>query len=466
MLHEIHRSVGFRPRALEGRLEDVSDVIEFVAPYSPEAVADVVGLPAERIARLAREFAAADGASIHVSTGLNMGRQGALAYWLVQMLLMLTGNLDRAGGNYFAARGLAAQPPTADRSVSMFETSNWGSFRRPVGFLPSAILPEFISDADEPLRAMIVVAGNPVLSIGGGEKLRRAFESLELLVTIDLYRNATGELADYVLPATDQFEREDINFFMQGFQSEPWLQWTPRVAEPDGEQREEWRILGELLRALGRESLIDVTATDPLATLFDPGLRGTGLSIDALREAGGVRTITEPGPGRSMQRLGLDGPIPCVPGDLRSTLERGHQLFRELRSEDPGAFKLITRRTRTTLNSTLQNLPVHGERSADPNPLWMHPDDGTWLGLDPESRVKVSNAHGAIETGVRFDARLRPGVVAMTHGFGNAWSAGMPRAQEYPGVNVNILSPQGPGTFDPVSAMSHLTGIPVEVQRV
>jgi anaerobic selenocysteine-containing dehydrogenase len=329
--------------------------------------------------------------------------------------------------------------------------------------LPSALLPEVIRDADEPLRALFVLAGNPVLTVGGGSYLSESLASLDLLVGIDLYRNATGELADFVLPATDQFEREDINVFVQGVQGEPFVQWTPRVAEPDGEQREEWRIFGDLLQAMGRSALIPPDTADPLPMLFDGLLATNGLSVAALRDAGGVVTLPDPGPGSSFDRLGVDGPVQCAPEALGSTLERGHTLFATLRDEDPTRCKLITRRTRNTLNSTLQNLPTN-EPDGEPNPLWMHPDDGHRLGLAPGARATISNDYGTIEADVRYDDRLRPGVVAMTHGFGNASTSGMPRAQERPGVNVNVLAPRGPGTFDPVSCMSHITAIAVDVR--
>jgi anaerobic selenocysteine-containing dehydrogenase len=463
MLHEIERTVGFDLGSLEGRVDGLDDVRAFVTPYSPGAVAETVGLPAATIAALARDFASAERASIHASTGLNMGRQGALAYWLVQMLLLVTGNLDRPGGNYFATRGFPVARAPVDRSTGCFEQSPWGSFRRSVGMLPSAVLPEYIHDSHEPLRALFVVAGNPALTVGGGAQLEEALRSLDLLVCIDLYRNATGELADYILPATDQFEREDLNVFVQGVQGEPFVQWSPRVVEPRGEQRQEWEIYGALLQAMGREPLLVPGTEDPML-LFDGALAPGGTSIGALRDAGGVVPLPEPGPGGSLGRLGVDGTIDTVPDALASTLARGHALFAELRDQPNDTFKLITRRTRNTINSTLHNLPTAAPDD-EPNPLWMNPDDGRRLGIAAGERVEVSNVYGTIEAGVRYDPRLRPGVVAMTHGFGNASTSGMPGAQAHAGVNVNVLAPHGPGTFDPISCMSQVTGIPVDVRH-
>ena len=180
-----------------------------------------------------------------------MGRQGSLAYWLAQMLVLLTGNLDRPGGNYFAARAFPIAPAPVDRTAASFVPTKWGPYRPTVGMMPGALLADLIDDDDEPIRALVVIAGNPALSVGGSERMHEALASLDLLVSIDLYRNATGELADFVLPATDQYEREDLNTFVQGVQSEPFVQWTGAVTEPDAEQREEWRVLSELLGDLG-----------------------------------------------------------------------------------------------------------------------------------------------------------------------------------------------------------------------
>ena len=189
------------------------------------------------------------------------------------------------------------------------------------------------------------------------------------------------------------------------------------------------------------------------------------LTVEGLR-ADGVVVLPESGPGGSIDQLGLTAPLDCVPDGLRSTLERGHDLFRDLQAEPDGQLKLITRRTSHMINSALQNIEKLKARGAASNPLWMHPDDAQRLGLAAGDIAEVRNDHGAIRAEVSFDPNLRPGVVAMTHGFGNAGTSGMPNAQRYPGVNVNLLGPSGAGSFEPVSGMGHLTGICVDVAAV
>jgi anaerobic selenocysteine-containing dehydrogenase len=136
-----------------------------------------------------------------------------------------------------------------------------------------------------------------------------------------------------------------------------------------------------------------------------------------------------------------------------------------MEAEPADSLRLITRRTRTTLNSAMSNIGRLKERGAGTNPLWMHPDDADARRLTAGDVARVSNEVGSVEAPVALDRDLRPGVVSMTHGFGFAANPGLPVAQAHPGVNVNLLSPSGPGSFDPLSGMSHLTGIPVDVQR-
>ncbi len=305
-----------------------------------------------------------------------MGRQGTLAYWLAQMLVLLTGNLDRPGGSFFAARAFPIPPTPVDRSAASFVETKWGPYRPAVGMTPAALLADLIDDDDEPIRALVVLAGNPALSVGGSARLEAALRSLDLLVSIDLYRNATGELADFVLPATDQFEREDLNTFVQGVQRTPFVQWTTKVTDPDARAA---RGVADPRRAprlrWSRPVVLDATVDDPLPLMYDGTFAGTGLSVDRLRADGGVAVLPESGPGGSVDQLGLAAPIECVPDGLRCTLARGHELFAELLAEPPDQTKLITRRTPHMLNSGLQNVEKLKARGADSNPLWMHPDD-------------------------------------------------------------------------------------------
>ena len=132
--------------------------------------------------------------------------------------------------------------------------------------LPGTLMSHAVLDSEHPVKAMIVLAGNPLLSIGGEERMRKAFEQMELVVCIDIYRNATGELAHWVLPATDQYEREDLNIVNIGTSHRPFAQFTTAVVEPAAERRPEWWIVQALLQAMGR---LEARNLVPVAPQYD-----------------------------------------------------------------------------------------------------------------------------------------------------------------------------------------------------
>jgi anaerobic selenocysteine-containing dehydrogenase len=464
MLHEIDRSVGFDP-AGASRLTDLEAFRAFVGQFPPERVAPVVGLDPDTIAMLARDFAAAPTASAHLSTGVNMGRQGALAYWLLQVLVLVTGNLDRPGGNIPTARGTDPAPRSREVGAESFLDTPWGSYRPTTGGQPGALLGDMVRDPEHPIRALIVLAGNPVLSIGGGEGLADALAGLDLLVTIDYYRNATGELADYVLPAADWFEHEDLNTFVQGTQPVPYVQWTAPVVAPRGERRTERDVFAALSERLGHPPIFGSDA-DVLAMVHDTALARHGASLATLRASDtGVVLLEQSETGTFLDRMTTEGTLDGAPAMLEPARRRAVEQFDELAAEPADQLKLITRRTSHTINSAMQNVERLKQGASD-NPLYLHPADAERLGVVDGAGVQVSNRYGSLVATARLDPTLRAGVVAMTHGFGNAGTTGMPVARRHPGVNVNVLAPVGPGSFDPVSTMSQLTGIPVDVVAV
>jgi formate dehydrogenase len=470
LLCEIEHQGGFDEPALARHGRHVEGLRRFVRRFPPERAAAVTGIDPEVVRRLAREWIAADGASVHMSTGVNMGRQGTLAYWLVHMLSFATGNLDRRGGNLLSV-GFYASAKAGRRAFDDgFVDGEFGRLRK--GNLPGNLLADAVLEAREPVRALFVVAGNPVLSIGGEGRLRRALERLDLLVCIDLYRNATGEHAHWLLPAADTFEREDVNITGLGLQHDPWVQWTPRVVAPRGERREEWWIFARLARALGLRSVLDGEATSDrdldqaLWGRIDHMLHTRGTSLAAVRAAPhGVRFEDGLEPGGFFERhlQTADRKVDCCPEAFAEALERAETIFAELEAEGLGRLKLISRRDPWMHNSWYANVPAMKRAERDRNRLYLHPDDLGARGLTDGGRARVSSPWGALDVELRADEGLRPGVAALTHGWGNARTSGMRVAQRTPGVNANALLPTGPGSFEPLSSQAFMTGIPIDV---
>ena len=465
MLHEIDAAVGFHPCTAEHGAH-VEELRRFVASYPPDAVADVVGLPADVIREVARAFATAPSASVHMSTGVNMGRHGTLAYWLVHMLSFVTGNLDRRGGNILSVGFYRSAKAGKRRYEQGDADSEFGPVRR--GALPGTLLADHVLDAEQPVKALICVAGNPLLSIGGEERFRDALASLELLVCVDLYRNATGDHAHWLLPSTDMFERPDINITGLGLQYRPWIQWTDAVVEPLHERREEWRIFAELSQAMGFRSPLD--AEDPDAEVWsrtDHMLRGRELGLDDVRaQPRGVvfEDGREPGGFYDEHLQTRDGKVDCCPPGFATGIERLAADFALATASTSGTtLRLIGRRDSRMHNSWYSNVESLKRGARSTNPLEVHPDDAARLGVDDGDDVVVRSDWGELDAVVRIDDAVRPGVVAMEHGWGR--QPGMRLAADKPGVNMNRLLPSGPGSFDPLSNQAWMTGIPVTVER-
>jgi formate dehydrogenase len=472
LLHEIDRLGGFDAHVLARHGANVDELRSFIADYPPDAVESVTGVPSERIVELASAWVATPRASVHASTGINMGRQGTLAYWLVHMLSFVTGRLDVEGGNLKSDGFFPnAASGTAD-TAQMYTDTEFGRLRR--GALPGVLMADAILDSADPIRAMIVVAGNPLLSIGGQDRLAKAFAQLDLLVVVDIYPSATAELAHVVLPSTDMYERDDLNIVNIGTSHRPFAQYTPAVVEPAGERRPEWWIAHRLLQELGLPSLLDDDEPDPWGKWRHLLARGSGIDLDDLMATGEVVMVDAPEPGGfyDNQVRTADGRVDCCPAVFAEAIERCRALFGEastaaaaagVGAPGDGELLLIHKRDPWMHNSWMANLDRMKRRGRTTNPLGMHPDDAAARGLDDGAEVRVRSDHGEVVAAVEIDDDLMVGVVSMVHGWGHDASPRLRVAHRDPGVNPNALLPSGPGAFEPLSSQAHMTGIPVEV---
>ncbi len=445
----------------------------FVAQYTPEKVANIVGLEADAIRALAADIGAAPTAAFYMSTGVNMGRQGTLAYWLLFMLSVITGNLDKAGGNIYSRGFYPAAKAGKLRGDIHYEPTPWGDIRRIRGSLPGNLLADMILAEENPIKGLVVISGNPMLSMGSGERLKQAFDALEFVMVIDIYPSATADYADYVLPATDMFERADINICGLGMQKDPYIQYTDFVVPPKAERRPEWWILREIEKAQGFETenmpLDDYQgAIDGLGLFnrFDHMLRQSDLDMETVKAAGTVvLNGVEPGKFYSNVIQTEDNRVDCCPELFEEAMSRCAEIFDELAIESDQQLKMISRRTNYMINSWFHNVKSLKRPKQQNNPLYIHPADARARNLGEGSTVRVKNEFGDVQTVVALDESLRPGTVAMTHGWGYEGKA-MKTASAYAGSNANNLLPSGPGSFEKISNQSFMTGIGVEVEAV
>ncbi len=496
-LHEVLATGGVDAERVAAHMTGFDDVAALVEAWSPERTEAVTAIPAAKLRDLVAGYLEADGAALYSSTGVNMGTNGVLAFWLQEVINAVSGNLDRRGGTLvgqgvmdFARFGVRTGTLMAD------DRSRIGGFRKVNDAYPGGILAdEILTPGDRQVRALFVTGGNPLITMPNAGRLRDALSTLELLVTVDIYRNETGSLAHYTLPATDPFQRADLPFIfplMLGLQSRPYLQATEPVVEPDGEQRDEATIYLELAKACGvglfgskvaqrslelatrrhtRKRRVDHPGAQPrvpqeallnwlLRLTRQPGFAKLlasphGLARPERREATflGERVVTE------------DGKVHLAPPRLVERADRLDDDFGAAQADRAaGTLKLITKRRTKTHNSWTHNHEgmVNGP-DGDTNHLYIHPDDAAVLALADGDIADVTSATATVRLPVRLLEDLMVGTVALPHGWGHQHATGLSVASRTRGVNVNLLAADGPDSIDPTSGMAHLTGIPVTV---
>jgi len=469
------------------------------APWTPERTADVTRIPAATLKNMVRAYREADGAALYCSTGVNMGGNGALAFWIQEVINLVSGNVDREGG-LLLGRGIIDFARFGAKSGFGLrdDRSRIGSFGSVNDAYPGGILAdEILTPGEGQLRSLFVTGGNPLITMAGAGRLREAFSELELLVTIDILPNETGSLAHYMLPATTPFERPDLPFafpLLMGMQSHPYLQATEAVIPASAEQRDEPSIYVDLARACKAPlfgSRIAQGLLECSAKLFGPkpapgsvqegmpaslpqkGLMGLLLRVTG---NGGFAKLLRERHGRRLPRLKADayfgkkvakpdGRVDLAPDLLmRQAAERLESDFDAERSE-PGRLKLITKRHVKTHNSWTHNEPsfVAGARST--NYVYMHPEDAKAAGLAHGDLADVRSEGGVVRIPVSLLPDLQPGTVAIPHGWGHQHAKGLSVASQTTGVNVNVLAESGPGAVEGISGMSRLTAIPVEITK-
>lgn len=472
-------------------MKGFDEVEKLVQDWPAERTTRVTRIPPEVLREMVDDYLRAPGAALYSSTGVNMGSHGSLCFWLQEVINAVTGNLDRPGGTLMG-EGIVDFARFGVRS-GMFVSdvrSRIGGFRAVNDAFPGGVLAdEILTPGAGQLRALFVTGGNPLITMANAGRLRRAFERLELLVTLDIYRNETGSLAHYTLPCTTPFERPDLLFafpLLMGMQSRPYLQATEAVHPARDEQRDEASIYLDLCEAAGAPLFGSAVAQRVLQALrrLDPRRRSgrdglPGLPQELLlsgllrlgRQGSFRRLLREP-EGRVRERpaggdwLGErivteDKKVHLAPPVLLEEAEGLDGAFEAL-AVDTG-LRLITKRSHETHNSWTHNIEefVSGERRS--NYLYMHPDDARRAGLSDGAVADVRSRTATVRVPVKLLSDLMPGTVALPHGWGHQHATGLGVASATAGVNVNLLAADGPDQIERVSGMAHLTGIPVEV---
>ncbi len=480
-------------RIHSGRLEDFTDGIETIESltkdFPPERVASIIGMEAETIRRLARDFSAAPAAVCYGRIGASTQQFGALCQWLINVLNIVTGNLDKPGGAMFTT-------PAIDVVQQMAKQRRFGSYARWTsrvrglpefgGELPAAVLAEeILTEGEGQVKALITSAGNPVLSTPNGAQLERALTQLEFMVSIDYYLNETTRHAHIILPPTCGLETGHYDLIFHLFAVRNTTSYSPPLFPPSPGAKHDWQIFRELLRRMrnGRQkqnlfSRMLQTITDRFTPeiLLDIALRSGPYGKQ------GNRFLS--GNGLTLRKLkkhphGIDlGALrPCLPKRL-FTVDKHIHLAPLLFVKEMGRVSSVFFDSgRTEQNQ--ESLALIGRRQLRSNNSWMHnsrrlvkgkerctllinPEDAEQRGITNGQLVEVSSRAGKVHIKAEITTEIMPGVVSIPHGWGHHREGiRLQIAREHPGVSINDLTDEQ--EIDQLTGNAAFNGVPVTV---
>ncbi len=481
MLHTLFAERRVQPGPLASFVDGLDVVEQLVRAFPPEVAAGPTGVGADSIRTLARDFAAATSAVAYGRVGLSTQEFGGLSQWLLNVLNTVTGNLDRAGGVMFTR-------PALDIIASGSSRGHFARRRSRVRQLPefggeypaSAMAEEILTPGPGRIRALVTVAGNPVLSTPNGAQLDRALASLDFMVSVDFYVNETTRHAHLILPPTSPLEHDHYDVVFHLLAVRNTAKYSPALFQPPPGALQDWEIFNGLTARLARRHRLGWLRSVA---------RGLALRLAPPRRLLDFGLRFGPHGRRSPHRLslraleaaphGVDlGPLePCLPGRL-GTPDKRIRLAPELLLADVkrlrsrlldqpaavgGALQLVGRRQLRSNNSWMHN-SIRLVKGPARCTLLMNPADAAARGLSHGEAVVVESRVGAIPLPLEVSEEMMAGTVSIPHGWGHA-RPGV-RAQvavAHPGASINDVTDEL--AVDALTGGAAFSGVPVHVRR-
>lgn len=502
LLHEVFAS----GRASLGHLADRADGLETlrdaVLRFDPAQLAARTGLPAERIAGLARELCDEPRALVYGRVGACTQEFGGLVLWLIYCLNAVTGHLDSDGGMMFAE-------PAVDLTRAYGSKGHYGRFHSRVRRLPefgnelpvAALAEEMLTEGAGRIRALITFAGNPVLSTPNGRQLDRALAGLEFMVSVDPYLNETTRHAHLILPPSSPLEHSHYDIALSGFAVRNVAKYSPPLFDKPAGARHDHEILAELTLRLG--SAPGAARMRARARLSIPRLLGPDRMLDLMLRTGAYGAEYRGGlkllaamPGFAALRRQLADPDRRPAGlSVRRLAESRHgvdlgplrpNLLRRIATPDarirlaPPGHVADLERAAAALAAPLPPLLLIGRRHVRSNNSWLHnsqrlvkgkprctllihPDDAARRGIGEGATVRVRSRVGEVRVSAEVTTDVLPGVVSLPHGWGHDRDGiRLAVASRHAGASINDLVDDQ--CIDALTGTAVLNGTPVEVE--
>lgn len=499
IVHVLFAEDRVRLGRLEPLVAGVDDLRAAAAAFAPERVARFCGVDAAAIRDLARQIADARAAAIYGRIGTCTQVFGTLASWLVDVIAILTGNLDAPGGSMWStqvAPHLDLAPPYPSSAPVSGKPSRVRGVPAILGQYPASCLAEEIdTPGDGQIRALMTLGANPVLSVPGSARLDAALEQLDCMISFDIYINETTRHAHVILPSPSLLEQPHWDLWAWPWSLTSGGHYSEALFDP-GDRPPEWQVLARIGAIVGGVDDPDLDALDDdfFGRMCDQTGTDRAVALAALPERGPERILDlciRSGPfgnrfGANPDGLSLadfkaapDGILlgPAVPLGAKAIttpsgrIEIAHPHFladlprleAAIAAPDPGLM-LVSRRHLRSLNSWMHNIDplVRGKPRCI---LQVHSADARRLDLATGDLCEVESEGGVVTAPVEITDDIMPGVVSLPHGWGHDRDdARLAVARRHAGTNINELSPAG--MIDTASGNAVLNGIPVSLRRV
>ncbi|MFT5313362.1 MAG: anaerobic selenocysteine-containing dehydrogenase [Paraglaciecola sp.] len=468
------------PGRLEAFAPELEQVASFVNDYPPERVAPIVGIDAEEIVAMVEAFCQAESAVCYGRMGASVQAFGTLTQYLIMLFNMLSGNLDRAGGMMFTQPAADLLPHSGRGSMGKYQTRVRGLPAFGGEYPVSALAEEMMTPGEGQIKAMVVGAGNPVLTTPNGPQLDAAFTQLEFVVAVDFYITETTRHANIILPPVTALERDHYDIVFHKFAVRNSAKFSPAIFEPEAENRTDWQIYLALAERL--DGLNGVPG-DKYQALWQQTPVGV---VDDLLRSGkyantqhnlSINTLLEQPHGIDLGPLQPNLPEAIYHDDKQIDLAFDYfmadltRLNKHFFAEPPvldDSLQLIGRRHLKTNNSWLHNSQrmVKGTDKGNKRcSAQIHPQDAGRFNIVDGQQIKVRSRVGEVRLPAEVTEKIMPGVISIPHGWGhNKADTNWSTAKAHAGVSVNDLTDEM--VLDDLSGNAVLNGVPVWLEAL
>jgi anaerobic selenocysteine-containing dehydrogenase len=471
MIHTLFDEALVAESHLSSMLEGVEAVKDAVAIFTPEMAAEQTGIEAGTIRQLARDLATIDGAVCYGRMGVSTQEFGTLCQWAIQVLNILTGNLDVRGGAIVPTPAFG-NITAAAKGAGYFANYHSRVSGLPVfgGEFPAAVMAEeILTPGEGQIKSLVTIAANPALSAPNSAEIDEALTSLDFMVSIDLYLNETTRNADVILPPTSALEHDNYDISFNRLAVRNTARFNQPVFKAAAGTKHDWEIMNGVAEAIARKKGIEFKPSPAPEDLLDLGLKHgpygeavgapLSLSLEALKKHPHGIDLGPLEPGLPAR---LQGETPTLKIDIPLMLDDMTRLEKAQHTLADGEFLLIGRRHVRSNNSWMHNSPrlVKGPSRWH---LLMHPEDMAAAGLEDQGRVLITSRVGEVDTLVSASTDMMPGVVSLPHGWGHKRSGTkLAVASQQDGANCNTLTDNK--LIDVISGNAALNGVSVSVR--